>query len=112
MSGLTLINELNDMQSQLSEGVRLMAKYGRELAQAEYNYKVALSERALKMRADDVPVTLINTTVYGDKAVAKRRLERDIADAMYQTSKENINALKLKIRVLQAQVDKEWSTTS
>lgn len=107
MSGITLMNELNEMQGKLSEGVRLMAKYGRELAQAEHDYKIALAQAALKRRADDMPVTMIDKVVYGD--VADERFKRDIAETMYRTAQENINATKLRLRLLQAQIDKEWS---
>lgn len=107
MSGITLVNELNDLQSQLVTGVKLMADYGRKLAQAEYEYKIALSKEALRLKADGTPATLINLIVYGN--VAKERLKRDTAEVMYKTSVENINAVKLRLRLVQAQIDKEWS---
>lgn len=104
---IALINELNEMQTKLSEGVRLMARYGREFAQKEHDYKIALAQAALTRRASDMPVTLIDKVVYGD--VAKQRLERDLAEVMYKTAQENINATKLRLRLIQAQIDKEWS---
>lgn len=107
MSGITLVNELNELQTQLSQGVRLMARYGRELAKAEHDYKIALAETALRLRAEDMPVTLIDKVVYGK--VAKQRFARDAAEVMYKTAQENINATKLRLRLVQAQIDKEWS---
>ena len=38
MSGLLMINELNEHMTKLAEGVRLMAKYGKEFAEAERAY--------------------------------------------------------------------------
>ena len=107
MSGLTLVNELNDLQMRLTEGVRLMARYGREYAQAEHDYKIALAQAALRRRADDMPVTMIDKVIYGD--VAKERFKRDTAEVMYKTAQENINATKLRLRLVQAQIEKEWS---
>ena len=107
MSGLTLVNELNDLQQQLVQGVRLMADYGRKFAQAEHDYKVALMQQSLKLRDDGMAVTLVDKVVYGK--VAKERLNRDIAEVMYKISQENINATKLRLRLVQAQIDKEWS---
>lgn len=109
MDGLDLMNELNDLCAKLTVSGKQMAKYGRELAEAERDYKICLREEALKLRTTkDMPVTLINQVVYGIPEVAELRFKRDIADTMYQTSKESINTLKLKIRVLDAQIQREW----
>ena len=107
MSDFTLINELAELSAKLDEAVRYMAKYGRSYAQAEYDYKVELSQTALKLRAEDMPVTLIDKVIYGQKDVADKRLQRDIAEVMYKTSQENINKLKLQIRLVDAQVERE-----
>lgn len=109
MSGLTLVNELNDLQAQLVTGVKLMADYGRKFARAEYDYKIALAEQALKLKADGMPVTMINLVIYGK--VARERMKRDTAEVMYKTSVENINATKLRLRLVQAQIEKEWSSS-
>ena len=107
MSGVTLVNELNDLQAQLVSGVRLMAEYGRSYARAEYDYKVALSKEALRLKAYGMAVTLIDKVIYGN--VAKERLKRDTAEVMYKTAIENINATKLRLRLVQAQIEKEWA---
>lgn len=86
-----------------------MAKYGNELAEAENDYKITLREEALKLRAEkNMPVTLINQIIYGVGCVAEKRLRRDIAETMYKTSQEYINTLKLRIRVLESQLQREW----
>ena len=36
-------------------------------------------------------------------------MEKDIALSLYESSKEAINAYKLKIRVLNDQISREWS---
>ena len=108
MSDFTLINELTALSAKLDEAVRLMARYGREYAQAEHDYKVQLSQTALRLRADDMPVTLIDKVIYGFKDVADKRLKRDIAEVMYASSKENINKLKLQMRIIDGQVDREY----
>ena len=87
-----------------------MAKYGKEFAEAERDYKITLRQEALKLRAENnTPVTLIQQTVYGIKEVADKRMKRDIAETMYKTSQEYINTLKLRIRVLEGQLSREWT---
>ncbi len=106
---MTQMLELNDLNKKLGESVRLMARYGREYAQAERDYKVQLAQTALKLRSEDMPVTLIDKVVYGKHEVADARFKRDVAETMYNASKENINSLKLQIRILDAQIGREWS---
>ena len=103
-----LINELLDKNRELSTFITLLRKYGQELAEAERNYKVKLSETALKLKADKMPITLIDKVVYGQKEVAELRFKRDSAEVMYQVALEKINVTKLQIKILQNQVDKEW----
>ena len=104
-----LINEMNSLCNKLTIAGRQMKDYGRELATAERDYKIALREEALKLRAtQDMPVTLIDKVVYGVPEVAKKRFERDLAETMYKTAQESINTLKLKIRILDAQISREW----
>jgi hypothetical protein len=55
-----------------------------------------------------MPVTLINQIIYGVPEVAKKRFERDIAETMYNTAQEKINTLKLQIRILESQIQREW----
>lgn len=108
--GLRLINEMNDLQRRLNEGIKLMGKYGREYAQAECDYKIALSQEALKLRAEDMPVTLIDKVVYGK--VADQRFKRDTAEVLWKTAQENVNSLKLRMRILDNQIAREWGNVN
>jgi len=109
MDGYDLVNELNDLCAKLSISGRQMQKFGNELAEAERDYKICLRQEALKLRTEkNMPVTLINQIVYGIPEVAELRFKRDVAETMYKVSMESINTLKLKIRVLDAQIQREW----
>ena len=111
MDGIDLMNELNDLCNKLTISGKQMARYGKELAEAERDYKICLREEALKLRTTkEMPVTLIQQVVYGIPEVAEKRFKRDVAETMYETSKESINTLKLKIRVLDAQISREWGS--
>ena len=104
-----LLNELNMLSDKLTISGRQLAKYGNEKAAAERDYKIALRQEALKLRSEkSMPVTLIQQVVYGVPEVADKRYKRDIAETMYDTCKESINVLKLKIRILDAQINREW----
>lgn len=103
------LNELNNLCMELSQAIKLMATYGRKLAEAEKNYKISLRQEALKLRSGDMAVTLIDKVVYGVPEVADKRFKRDTAEAMYKTAQENINVLKVRIRVLENQIKLDWS---
>lgn len=106
MSGLDMINEMNEYTKKLSQGVRLMARYGKEFAEAEKTYKIQLSQEALRLRDSGMAVTLIDKVVYGK--CADTRFKRDVAEVMYKTAQENVNSIKLQIRILDAQISREW----
>ena len=105
---IDLFNNIQDLTEKLSTSITKMKKYGIELAEAESEYKITLRQEALKLRANNTAVTLINQIVYGVEDVAKKRLKRDIAETMYKTTQEYINTLKLRIRVLEGQLQREW----
>lgn len=110
MDGYDLLNEMNDLCEKLTIAGQQMKRYGNELAEAERDYKICLREEALRLRStQDMPVTLIQQVVYGIPDVANKRFKRDVAEAMYKTSQEAINTLKLKIRILDSQISREWT---
>ena len=103
-----LINEKNDLQLRLSSAIKQMAKYGSEYAAAESNYKVALAKTALKLKDSGMAVTMINMVIYGTDSVPSLRFKRDTAEVMYKTAQENIQSIKLQLRLVEAQIEREW----
>ena len=109
---MDLYNDLQSLTIRLNQSIKLLAKYGRELAETERDYKITLRQEALKLRAEKgMPVTLIQQVVYGVPEVAEKRYKRDVAEAMYQTAQENINSIKLQMRVVEGQLSREWANS-
>lgn len=107
---MNLVDEIFKLNDELSASIKRLAENGRKLAEAERDYKVTLRTEALKLRQEKgLPVTLIGQIIYGVPVVADLRLKRDIAETIYDTNKEHINVTKLKIRVLESQIQREWS---
>lgn len=87
---------------------------GRERAQAEHNYKIALKKEIVALHDEKVAWTTCVQMAHGDTDrynVAALRLKRDLAQADYDVCQEMINGLKLQIRILESQLSREWSTT-
>ena len=104
-----LFNELNQKIKELNISIQSLRKTGIEFADAEKEYKIKLREEALKLRAErGMPVTLIQQVVYGVPEVAQKRYMRDVKEAVYQANQEAINSIKLQIRVIENQLQREW----
>lgn len=107
---MDLYNELQSLIERLNTSVKALRKYGQELAECERDYKVTLRQEALKLRTEkDMAVTLINQIVYGIPEVADKRFKRDVAQTMYNVALENINSIKLQMRIIENQLSREWS---
>lgn len=103
-----LINTLNSKMKQLDISVKQLRKSGTDYAQAEKDYKVLLRQECLKLRDEGTAIGLIDKIAYGIPSVAEARFNRDIASAIYKANLESINAIKLTIRVISEQVNREW----
>lgn len=104
-----LWTELRQKSEQLQASVKTLRKSGSEYAQAERDYKVLLRQECLKLRDDGVAIGLIDKTCYGIPSVAEARLKRDVAEAVYKANTEAINSLKLQLRLLDSQINREWN---
>lgn len=106
---MELFEKQQALMKQLSASIKELEKHGREAAQAEMDYKIALHQNILKLKDQGMPATLINTMVYGVREVAEKRLTRDIAETMYNVVRERINGIKKTIAVNEEQLKREWS---
>lgn len=108
---MDLYNDIQQLMQELTTSIKLLRKNGNDLASAERDYKITLRQEALKLRTEkDMPVTLINQIIFGVPEVADKRFKRDVAQTMYDTNQEHINVTKLKLRLLEAQLNREWGS--
>ena len=106
---MDLYEEITQLMQDLTTAIRTLRKNGEKLAEAERDYKITLRKEVLKLKADNTPATLINLIIYGVPEVAEKRLKRDIAQVNYDVNKEYINFCKLRARILENQLSREWS---
>lgn len=93
------------LETALSEA----SKRGRSAALAEQAYRVAVAQKMLVLRDAGYPATLIGDLARGDESVAQLKLDRDIAQAVYDSAREAINVYKKEIDVLREQINREWN---
>ena len=106
---MDLYNELQKKINELNISIKKLRETGTDYAEAEREYKITLRNEALKLRAEKgMPVTLIQQVVYGVPEVAEKRFKRDVKEAVYKANMEAINVFKLQVRIIEAQLQREY----
>lgn len=95
-----LVVEIKRLQEKLNIAIKELNTRGINKAQAEARYRQALAEKILEERDKGTPVTIINDVCRGDKRIAKLKLDRDIAEILYDTCMQAIYATKLEINIV------------
>ena len=105
-----LITELQQKRKQLDISVLQLRATGKEYAQAERDYKVLLRTECLKLRDEGMAIGMIDKVCYGIPSVAEARFRRDVAETIYKANQEAINSLKLQMRLMEGQINREWGS--
>ena len=104
-----LYQELQSKTKQLDISIKQLRKSGTDYAEAERAYKVLLRIECLKLRDEGMAIGMIDKTCYGIPSVADARFKRDVAEAVYKANLEAINSIKLQMRLIEGQLNREWS---
>lgn len=106
---MDLYNELQKKVKELEISLKKLRETGSDYAEAERDYKITLRQEVLKLREQGEAIGVITLICYGIPEVAEKRFKRDVAEAIYKANLEAINTLKLQIRLIENQEDREWS---
>ena len=109
---MELLEELQIKSSQLEQALKTLRQNGIALAQAEKDYKEMVSKEVLRLRDEGMAVTLIAQVIYGLPTISTLRFQRDCAKSVYEANVEAINVKKLQIRLIEAQINREWGSYS
>jgi len=105
---MDIYSKILSVIDEMKVAVKGMQNWGIKKANAEKEYQTVLSQVVLRERDKGTAIGVITLTVKGFKEVAEKRLERDIAETMYEVSQEKINISKLEARILENQLNREW----
>lgn len=100
--------ELNSKIKQLEFSIKELRKNGTEYAQAEKEYKQLLRVECLRLRDDGMAIGMIDKICYGIPSVAEARYKRDVTETIYKANQEAINSIKLQLRLIEAQIEREF----
>ena len=109
---MDLYNELQRKTQLLEETIRSLRKTGSDYAEKERAYKIILREECLKLRDAGMAIGMIDKTCYGIPRVADARFMRDISEVTYKANMEAINSIKLQIRLIESQIQREWGASA
>ena len=102
-----LVEQINKLNSELTQSIKLLRKNGDAYVKAEREYQVAKAQTVLKMKDAGASITEINLSIKGQPEVAELLFKRDVAKVLYETNQEHINTVKLQLRLLDNQIARE-----
>ena len=105
---MDLINELNNLINKLDISVKSLRKTGSEYAKAYTDYRVALAKELMILKEEGYAITLAGDIARGKPEIARLKFKEISSEAIYKANQESINALKLQIKIIQGQINKEW----
>ena len=105
---MDLYQELQQKLKELETSIKMLRHTGTAYAEAEKNYKILLRTECLKLRDDGMAIGMIDKTCYGIPSVAEARFQRDVKEAVYRANLESIASIKLQLRLIENQLQREW----
>lgn len=107
---MDLYNELESKIQELEVSIKSLRKTGSNYAEAERDYKILLRQEVLKLRDEGQAIGVIDKICYGIPSVADARFKRDVAEAIYKANLEAIQSIKLQMRLLENQIQREYGS--
>lgn len=106
---MDLVNELNNKCKLLDIQVANLKKTGSDYAKAYTSYRMALAKELMILKDEGFAITLAGDIARGKPEIARLKFQEISTEALYKANLESINCLKLEIKILQEQVNKEWT---
>jgi hypothetical protein len=87
-------------------------KRGAEMVEAEAAYYTAKAEESFRLLNEGYANTLIQSVIKGIARVSEAMKRYHAAEVSYKNAVEAIQVWKLKLRVLEAEYEREWNQTN
>lgn len=104
-----LIIQRNNAVNQLQNATGLYRKHLLDAAKADHKYRLALSLAIIQERVEKTPVSVIDNICRGKREVADERYKRDIAESEAKAIYENIQRLKMEIRLITDDISNQYN---
>lgn len=107
---IELHRAIDELTGQLMRELATLKDSGCQLAENEAEYRKRLRVAILEERDKGTPVTIISDVCRGRDDIAELKRLRDCSEAIYKASQEAVNVLKLRIRVVNEEINREWNS--
>ena len=105
---MDIANEISQKTTLLDNSIKMLRKTGSDYAKAYTDYRVALAKELLILKNEGYAITLAGDIARGKPEIAHLKFEEISKEAIYKANIESINVLKLEIKILQEQYNKEY----
>lgn len=105
---MDLYNELQEKCRLLDNSIKMLRKTGSDYAKAYTDYRKELAKELVKLKDEGYAITLAGDIARGKPDIAHLKFLEISTEAIYKANMESINVLKLEIKILQEQINKEY----
>lgn len=105
---MDLYGELQEKCRLLDNSIKMLRKTGSDYAKAYTDYRIALAKELVKLKDEGYAITLAGDIARGKPEIAHLKFEEISKEAIYKANMESVNVLKLEIKIIQNQIDKEY----
>lgn len=102
-------DELQNTIMMADASLKTLKSTSRQFVEAEKEYKTLLRLECLKLKEEGMAIGMIDKTCYGLDNVAAARAKAHLAEMTYEANKEAMQWYKLKARLLDNQIQREWN---
>lgn len=106
---MDLINELWRINDLLTKALEQYKARGQEYAKAYTTYRKMLAKELLELKAQGTPVTIAYDIARGKEEIANAKEQEIITESLYKSCQEAIQTYKLQIRIIQSQINTEYT---
>ena len=107
---MDLVNELERLNEQLRNSLKQLRSTGTDYAKAYTDYRVALAQELVRLKDEGYAISLAGDIARGKPSIARLKFEEISKEAIYKANQESINVLKLQIRILENQLEREYNS--
>lgn len=99
MDLINITQEIHAASQRLSKAADALFTLGKTKAEAERDYRLALSQEILKLKSEGMQATLIVDVAKG--IVHDKLFQRDLSEAQFKAGIEAADAIKVQVSALQ-----------
>ena len=106
---MDIVNEINQKTILLDNSIKMLRKTGKDYAKAYTDYRIALAKELLILKNEGYAITLAGDIARGKPEIAHLKFLEISNEAIYKANLESVNVLKLEIKIIQEQINKEYN---